>query len=113
MELEVLFKQLVWDAIVKLVISRLFAALPFLGWGPIGVVASYAVTLIADRLFKEIALFINLQLVVLKNNIHHAQFAAAAIDLRSIGLSKGIDSQEFKDARKVHIDRLADFVRFN
>jgi hypothetical protein len=42
-----LFKVLVWDSLVKFAISRLFAARPFLSWGPVGVIVGWALNLLA------------------------------------------------------------------
>ena len=110
--LEELFKSMVWDAIVKALIARLFVIVPFLGWGPIGLVVTWGLTLLAEKLYSAIKLFINLEMIVLRNAEHERAFTRAGSELYLIARDKGIESEEFGRAREEHKVALAAFVSF-
>lgn len=113
MDFDQLFKTLVWDAIVKALVARLFVAIPFLGWGPIGIVVGWVITLVTDKLFDAIKLFINLELIVLRNEAHLRAYQRASSALYIIARDKGIESEDFRRAREEHRTELADFIRFD
>ncbi len=113
MELGQLFKDLVWDAIIRALISRLFAAVPFLGWGPIGMLVSWGITYFADKIFEAIKLYINLEMIVLRNAQHLAAFQRAGSELYLIARDHGVDSEEFRRSREAHKSALAAYVKFN
>jgi hypothetical protein len=107
-----IFKELVWDVLVKAAIGQLFAALPFLAWGPIGIVVSWALTLFANKLYEGVKEFVNLQAIVLRNEAHQRAYDRASVSLKIIAQQKGIESPEFKNAREDHKKKLSEFVRF-
>lgn len=108
-----LFKALVWDNLVKVGIQRLFLAAPWLGWGPVGWVASFIITHFADMLYETVKLEIELELIVIRNEAFRREYDAASTALKQISQDKGPDSDEFKAARKTHSEALSRFVRFN
>lgn len=112
MDLGDLFKALVWNNLIKAALARLFLAVPFLGWGPIGVVVSWVVTKIADKLYDELEMIVNLQAIALKNEIHQREFDRASMKLHIIAREKGTASSEFKNAREHAKESLSQFVRF-
>jgi len=107
-----LFKQLVWDNIVEAVVARIFLSIPALGWGPLGVIVSFVVSLIATKLYEVLKLSINLQMIVFQNAAHLKAYVEASSKLREIAQSKGIDSAEFRSARNEDKKRLSEFVQF-
>lgn len=107
-----MFKELVWGPLVKAAIARLFAALPWLGWGPIGVAASWVLTYFADKLYEAAELAINLELIYLRNESHRKEYDSACVELKKLGAAKGKDSPEWKAAYEVQKASLAKFVRF-
>jgi hypothetical protein len=107
-----LFKSMVWDAMVRLLLTRLFAAIPFLGFGPIGIVVGWIAGYLSSALYNVIKEFIDFGLIAFKNAEHKRAFDDASVKLGLIARDKGINSPEFKVARDAQKARLADFVRF-
>ncbi len=94
------------------ILGPLFLWAPILGWGPFGFIITLIVTKIAGKIFKELKdfsgnLFIKWARDGLKGNLDEA-----GAELAVIALEKGIESPEFKAARKVHKDALSKFARF-
>lgn len=112
MDFGAIFKELVWDSLVKAAIARLFAAVPFLAWGPVGIAVSWALTLFADKIYEAVKLAVELEVIVLRNEAHRRAFDRASVELRLLARTKGIESPEFKVAREEHKKALAQFVRF-
>jgi len=112
MDLSDIFKQLVWDALVKAALQQLFLAVPLLGWGPIGYVVSWIAVYFTDKLYAVIKLVVDLEVIVLRNEIHKKEFAGAAVRLKLIAKAKGVDSEEFKKARDEQKEALSRFIQF-
>lgn len=112
MDLSGLFKSLVWDTLVKVALQQLFLAVPLLGWGPIGYVVSWVVVKLTDKLYDVTKTAVDLEVIVLRNEEHRREYAVAAVKLKLIAKSKGVDSPEFKNAREEHQQALSRFVRF-
>ena len=106
-----IFKDLVWNALVKLAISKLFAAVPWLGWGPIGVIVGWIAGMLAEQLYDAMRMAVDLQLIAFKNDKLRKAFDGASVTLKIIAKDKGITSPEFQEARKAHREVLATFVR--
>lgn len=107
-----LFKSLVWDILVDAALKQLFAAVPLLGWGPIGYVISWAVRYFGDQVYVMIKDFVNLELIAYRNIQFGKAYAAASVNLKMIAGQKGIESQEFKDARIENKKAMANVVKF-
>jgi hypothetical protein len=97
-ELINLFKSLVWDAWVKIAVSRILSTLALSATGPIGWLVTTAVTKIADQLFQVIVMLADITTIKLKNAVHQAQFDSASEKLGIIFSEYGPESQEYKDA---------------
>lgn len=113
MEGQDLFKELVWHSLVKAALSRLFLAVPFLGWGPFGYVISYFAMKYADELYDAVKLLIEVEVIVFRNKEFEKSYNDASVKLHIIAKDKGIDSPEFRSARDEDKKRLSDLVRFN
>jgi len=107
-----IFKSLIWDSLVSLALKQLFKAIPFLGWGPIGAIVSWFAFKFANMIFDHVEMFINFQLIAFKNEKLAKEYGAAAVTLKEIGESKGIESEEFKNARQAHKESLARLIKF-
>lgn len=107
-----LFKGVVWDNLVKAAIKRLFAAAPWLSWGPLGWLTSFVIVYISDLIYEELSKFIDVQYVIFKNAQLRDQWAKTAVDLKAVALKSGIESEEFKKARHEQTEKFSEFVRF-
>jgi uncharacterized protein (DUF2342 family) len=107
-----IFKDLVWTAMITAAKQALFAAVPWLGWGPIGVFVGFVIGLLAEHLYDAMKLAIDMRLIVFKNEQHRKAFDDASVKLKIIASGKGIDSPEYREAREEHKKRLSDFVKF-
>lgn len=108
-----LFKTLVWDALVKAALRKLFAAIPWLGWGPLGPVVTYLVVLFSDKLYEALSETIEMEWIAFRNDAHRRAFDKSASELQAIADGVGVDSPEFKEQREKALADLARFVRFN
>lgn len=112
MDLSDIFKSLVWDTLVKAALSQLFLAVPLLGWGPIGYVVSWLAVYFTDKLYAVVKTAVDLEVITLRNEEHKKEYAGAAVRLKLIAKSKGVDSPEFMKAREEQKLALSRFVRF-
>ena len=108
-----IFKDLIWDTLVKVALMKLFAAVPWLGWGPVGVLVGWIAGMLADALYEALRLAVDLQMITFKNEAHRRAFDDAGVKLKLIAKDKGIESPEFKEARVRHREALAVFVKFD
>jgi hypothetical protein len=107
-----LFKDLVWSAIVKAATAALIRAIPFLGMGPMGAVTGLIVGLFGDFLYAQLKDVYNFHSIGIANETHRREFDNAGIKLKLLARDKGIESNEFKEAKKRYGDDLAKFIRF-
>ena len=66
----------------------------------------------ADKLFETMRLVLDLQAIAFVNEAHKKDFDRAAVTLKIIANSKGIDSPEFQTAREHAKAALSDFARY-
>lgn len=111
MNFDEIFKNLIWDSLVKLALSRLFAAIPWLGWGPIGVLVGWIVGMFADQIYDALKLAVNMQVIVFRNEKLKAAYDKASVQLRIVAHDKGIESEEFRLEREKHKKALSELVR--
>jgi hypothetical protein len=96
---------------VKAALDALFKAVPWLGWGPIGWLVSYAITNYAGQLYELLKEYIHVESMVIKNEEFRTAYDEASVGLKLIANEKGIESEEFKTARKANREALSQFVR--
>lgn len=102
-------KLLIFDVIVKAAIQRLFLAVPFLGWGPIGLVVSFYISKFADFAYaigKEIVMDIEFKF---KNKEHQSAFDDELVKLKILE-NDNSSEEEIENGIKKSQDRLADLV---
>lgn len=107
------FKDLIFDAQVKVVIAYITGLAPFLAFGPLAFIIARVVTYVADVLYAQLREVVNFQLILLNNAENHREYADAQIELSRIAKIKGIDSIEFRVLREKHKKALAKFVRYS
>lgn len=112
MGLDGLFKSLVWDTMVRAALSYLFAAIPWLAWGPLGAAVSFIAMHFADKLYVLLSDVVEMEYIAFKNEAHRKAFDEAAAGLQAIADAKGPDSEEFKNEREKAKAALSKFVRF-
>ena len=82
-DLSGLFKDLLWDNLIKLALSNLFAAVPFLGWGPVGWFVTYIVTKYSDQFYAVMEMHFDLQAIAFKNEELRLAYDSASVKLKS------------------------------
>lgn len=107
------FKDMVFDQLVKAAVSYIIGLAPFLSWGPISFIVGKVVVYVAELLYVEMKDAINFQVILLNNKDHHRAFISAQIQLNLIAKTSGIDSQEFKLSREKHKISLSKFIRYS
>lgn len=112
MSLVDIFKTLVWDAIVSRVISVIFASMPLLAWGPIGLLVGWVVRLVGDYLFTALKDYVSFEKIILINDAHKKAYDLASVKLYELAKTKGTDSDEFKAQRELDRLALSTFVQF-
>jgi hypothetical protein len=110
MSFEEILKKLIWDAAVQAALKALFAAVPWLGWGPLGVFVGFVVGIFADKFFEFAKTgFIAEVLIPVDNAILKRELDTRAVKLKMLAVEKGIDSKEFQESRRLHAKALAEF----
>ena len=107
------FKSLLWDAFVKAALSKIFSAVPLLGWGPFGMIITFFANRYANKIYEALKYMINVELIVLKNLEAKKSYDKARVTLTVLFYTAGKDSQEFKNAREIHKNTLANFVSWD
>lgn len=111
---ENLFKEIVWDSIVKLAIKKIFLALPkWLGSAFFSPIITYIVVEITDKIYEALKELVNLEVILFKNESAQKAFAKAHLSLKKIALEKGIESEEFKKEKEHAKETFAKLVRFD
>lgn len=113
MDLGQIFKDLIWNVLVKAALGRLFAAIPLLGWGPIGLIVTWIVSHFAEKLFDHMHEWIDFKMIFFKKKELQQAFDGEVLKLQGIFDEKGMDSDEFKAQREKSKEALSKFVKFN
>lgn len=106
-----LFYQLVWTNLVTAALETLFAAVPVLGVQPLRTLISWAARAFTDLIYEGADLFIDLQMIVYKNEKLRREFDRSAVSLKIISHNYGPDSPRYKEARDEFRTSFAAFVR--
>lgn len=107
-----IFKDLIWDNAVKYALTKLFAAVPFLGWGPIGSIITHYVFKFTDILYDLIKELINHNAIASKNVALQRRFDDAAVKLMLIADAFGEQSEEFRSADEEHMDKFSRYISY-
>lgn len=112
MDLSQIFKDLIWDLMVQAALKKLFELVPFLGWGPIGLIVGFIVGKVGDWLYENLKMFIAFEVIVIRKEALAKEYAAQALSLKQIALANGIDSDAYKAQREKSKLALRDLVHF-
>lgn len=107
------FKELVFDALVRLLISRIIALAGWLSFGPVSFIISQVVTYVANQLYELLRDQINFQYIMLRNDKFHAEYVKASLELQAAFDKLGKDSKEYRELRDAHKKALSEFVRYH
>jgi hypothetical protein len=108
-----LLKEVAVKGMVDFIKAKLFTLIPFLGWGPIGWVSGFIIGKVVDILWEEGKKHGDNAIIFLRNESNLKDFESASTKLYIIAKSKGIESEEFKNARKENLASLSQFVRYH
>lgn len=109
---EDIFKQVVWDTLVKAAIAALFQAAPYLAVWPIGPIITYIINQFSAALYSVLRIIVDLEAIAFVNAEYKSAFDKAAVTLKIIAHDKGIDSKEFADAKENAKKIFAKYVSF-
>ena len=108
-----LFKTFVWDVMIKAAMADAMVALALSPTGWLAVTLTKLVIYATNKLYPYFVRFVKIQSIILQDEIHQKGFEHAQLKLKLIALKNGIDSQEFKDARKTEQDALLKLIKWN
>lgn len=109
---EQVFKDLVWTPAIKLGEVALEGWVPALALPVIKEVDEYVIEQIADYLFNQIVLIVDLTAIKLVNAAHQSAFDTASLHLKIILIEKGVTSPEYQKAKEDAKKALSKFGRF-
>lgn len=95
-----IFKSIAWEPIVSVVLKQFFMRFPILGFGPIQWIISTIVFKFTDELYEAVKVFINVEVIVFRNDNFRIAFERKSVELKLVARSFGVDSEQFKEARK-------------
>lgn len=93
-----IFKNIVWDAWVKLAVAKVCTALALSVTGPFGFIIGTLMTFFADNFYAIAVLYVDFAVIKMRNAVHQQQFDNASEQLAIILAEYGPDSKEFADA---------------
>ncbi len=105
-------KDVAWAALVKFATARLIAALPFLGWGPMGWITGIVVSMVGAAVYDAMAEAFKLEMIEFRNEQFQRQWDTESVKLKIVAKNKGVDSPEFKEQRKKSVESLTKLVSF-
>ena len=107
-----LFKDSVWGPLVKASLAQLFKSVPILGFGPIGWVVNWIVMKVASDIFDKMEDVIDLERISFNNHQLHNEYIASLMRLRLVEREKGLNSDEYKQAKELNKINFSKFVHF-
>ena len=110
-EAEDLFKGSVWDPLLDFGLAALYVECPYLNWWPLNAAIKHFAHKLTDIIFTAFTEVINLKYGILKNLGMQEMFTTHALRMKNAALEKGIDSEEFKNAKEQGKKALAAKVR--
>lgn len=109
-----LFKELVWENIIFVAIELFIAKNPWLNVWPFRQILMWIGQGINEGLatvFQKLKVWADIQALILRKIELEKDFDRAAVTLKIVAQGAGIDSEEFKEARNVHKEKLNKAVR--
>ena len=106
-------KELILDKLVKAALKRLFLKIPALGWGPIGYIVTFIVTKVAELIYDEMKLVMELKKIEFTNSKFQEEYARRTLKLKVFTENYGVNSPEYLEVKREAKEALADLVEFN
>lgn len=105
-------KKLILDTVIKAVIAKAVAAVPFLGWPLINPVLGLIVGKIFELAYDE--LYTGLQFIIIDNDakLRAQLYHETAEELRRVIDEKGMDNEEARKLSEEFDRRLRDLIKF-
>lgn len=110
-----IFKVLVWDTEMNVVLSALFANpnTAWMGIWPFRPLITALVSLIGNAIYEKTTLYVDIGAIKFLNDKQQKAFDEATTKLAVIAHDKGTDSDEFKQAREQAKIDMSNFTRIN
>ena len=105
-----LFKELIWDNLVPILMKWLISKVPFLSFGPLGALASWILMPILNELYSIVREHIDVARIIIRTSELQKKYAEASINFRKLAADQGEDSDAFKDALIADKKAFFDFV---
>lgn len=107
------FKELAWEMMLDEAIRKMVAANPVLSFGPVLILMTLVIRYFAIYFYQVFSIYIKTDLIVFTNAELQKQFGVKAVGLKQVAVTKGIESPEFKEARRENQKALSDFTRYD
>lgn len=112
-QIEQVFKDLVWDPMIKAGESWLEVNVPFFALPVIKQVEEETVKLATDALYKQIVLIVDVTAIRLKNSAHQSAYESASIAVVIAAQTNGVESPEYAKAKEDALAALSKFAAIN
>lgn len=112
-KIEDLFKTLVWDNAINAFLTWLFTAAPWLNIWPLKPIVAGVTNLILNKFYGFMVLFADLKAAKIINENHRRSFEKASVVLALIARDKGIESEEYKNARNDAKEHFKSLIVYN
>lgn len=106
-------KDLLIDVVVKKGIAYLCLSIKLTPAGWVADLISKVVFYFVDKYYPFLIKFIKVTDLKFENEIHQKSYERASLKLKIIASRSGINSDEFKNERKIEHDKQSDLVIFN
>jgi hypothetical protein len=107
-----LIKSLIFDLVLKQVISRAIANLPFLAWPIVNPIFVYLIQKLGTMIYLELERAVAFEIINHRTEIERAAYEQSVERLKSELQNPIQDPDRVEAAKQVMRDRLRDLVRF-
>ena len=107
-----LIKSLIFDLVLKQVISRAIAYLPFLAWPIVNPIFVYLIQKLGTMIYLELERAVAFEIINHRTEIERAAYEQSVERLKSELQNPIQDPDRVEAAKEVMRDRLRDLVRF-
>lgn len=109
---EQVFKDLIWTPMVLAGETWIEGAVPALAFPILKQLDEAAISAITDWVFNSLMLVIDVAAIRLVNSAHQSAYDTASLQLKIVVQEKGINSNEYIQARQAALTALSQFTRF-
>lgn len=112
--IEDVFGNVVWDNLVDLELEAFFS-LPCFAWcriWPIGPIIRYVVHRYSTKFYARFRTFIDITVIKIMDTAAKNEFEKQALMLKVIEIDRGLNSQDYKDAKEKARTSFLEFIKF-